>query len=93
MADVRRDRDAGDGEADGLALGAAGAANGISHEQELRDIASAKAGAAKGLSDTELALQGDAAGHLFEFRFTDGIGGPERAGERLWGLVGHDGSF
>ena len=80
MADVGRDGDGGDGEADGLALAAAGAADGVAHEQELRDVASAEAGSAEALADAELTLQRDATGHFFDFGLADGVGGPEGDG-------------
>ena len=92
MADVGRDGDGGDGEADGLALAAAGAADGVAHEQELGDVSGAEAGAAEALADAELALQGDTARHLSDLGLADGVGGPEGTGDVLWLLAGHEGS-
>ena len=47
LAQVGRSRDAGDREADRLPLRAAGAADGVAHEQELTDVGEAQARAAK----------------------------------------------
>jgi hypothetical protein len=58
--DAGREREAGDGEADQLALTAAKAADGIAHEKDLGEVVSAQGGAAEGLAGTELALDRDA---------------------------------
>jgi hypothetical protein len=58
---MRRNRDAGDSEADKLTLTAAEAADGVTHEEEFSEIFCAKGGAAEGLAWAELALNGDGA--------------------------------
>ena len=55
-----REREAGDGVADHLALTAAEAADRVSHEKDLRDVVSAEAGAAEALARAELTLDGNA---------------------------------
>ena len=55
-----RKREAGDGEADQLALTAAEAADGIAHEENLREVVAAQCGAAERLAGAELASDGDA---------------------------------
>src|SRR5882757_5743801 len=58
--DAGREREAGDGEADQLALSAAEAADGITHEKYLGEVVAAQCGATECLAGTELALNGDA---------------------------------
>lgn len=93
MADGGRDGDRGHGEADALALAAAGTADGVPHKKDLRDVADAEAGAAEALADAELTLQRNAAGHIGELGFTDGVGCPKGAGDVLSLFAAHRGSF
>ena len=89
MANRCRDGDGGNGEADGLPLTAARAADGVAHEQKLWDVPHTKPRAAKALTDAELALQRNAAGHLFELRLANGVGGPKGARDVLLLLTRH----
>ena len=57
--DAGREREAGDGEADQLALTAAEAPDGIAHEKDMSEIISAQCGASKSLAGTELTLDWD----------------------------------
>lgn len=57
----RRERDAGNGEADHLALAATEAANRVAHKDYLPEIFRAQAGAAEGLARTVFALDGHCA--------------------------------
>jgi hypothetical protein len=54
--DAGREREAGDGEADQLALTATEAADGIAHEKDMGEVIAAQGGAAECLAGTELAL-------------------------------------
>ena len=54
--DAGREREAGDGVTDHLALATAEAADGIAHEQNLGKIVAAQGGAAEVLAGAELAL-------------------------------------
>ena len=54
--DAGREREAGDGEADHLALTAAEAADGITHEKDLGEVVATQGGATECLAGTELAL-------------------------------------
>src|SRR6266481_5933122 len=54
--DAGREREAGDGEADHLALTAAEAADGIAHEKDLGEVVAAQGGAPEIPAGTELAL-------------------------------------
>jgi hypothetical protein len=58
--DARREGQAGDGEADQLALTASEAADGITHEQNIGEIVAAQGGAAEGLAGAELTPDRDA---------------------------------
>jgi hypothetical protein len=58
--DAGGEGEAGDGVADHLTLAAAEAADGIAHEEDLRDVVAAKGGAAKVLAGAELTLDRDA---------------------------------
>jgi hypothetical protein len=60
-----REGEAGDGEANHLALTATEAANGITHEKDMVEVVSAQGGAAKGLAGTVLALDGDTVERVF----------------------------
>jgi hypothetical protein len=51
-----REREAGDGKADQLALTAAEAADGIAHEKDLGEVVAAQGGSPECLAGTELAL-------------------------------------
>ena len=62
--DAGGEREAGDGEADHLALAAAEAADGITHEKDLVEVVTAQGGAAKCLAGTELTLDGDAVARI-----------------------------
>jgi hypothetical protein len=57
--DAGREREAGDGEADQLALTAAEAADGITHEKDLGEVIAAQGGAPEGLAGAILALDRD----------------------------------
>jgi hypothetical protein len=57
--DARRQGEAGDGEADQLALTATEAADGIAHEKDLSEVIAAQCGTPKSLAGTELALDRD----------------------------------
>ncbi len=57
--DAGREGEAGDGEADQLALTAAEAPDGIAHEKDLSEVIAAQCRAPKSLARTELALDGD----------------------------------
>lgn len=89
MANGGRDGDGGNGEADGLPLAAAGTADRIAHQQQLRNVAHAQPGAAEALADAELALQGNAARHLFELWLADSIGCPKGVGDGFSVLSRH----
>ena len=58
--DAGREREAGDGVADHLALTATEAADGIAHEQNLGEVVAAQGRAAEGLAGAELALNRNA---------------------------------
>jgi len=58
--DAGREREAGDGEADQLALTAAETADGIAHKKNFGEVLAAQSRAAEGLAGTELALDRDA---------------------------------
>ena len=58
--DAGREREAGDCEADQLALAAAEAANRIAHEKDLGEVIAAQGGAPECLAGTELAMDRDA---------------------------------
>jgi hypothetical protein len=57
--DAGREREAGDGEADQLALTAAEAAYGIAHEKDLGEVIAAQGGTPERLAGTVLALDRD----------------------------------
>jgi hypothetical protein len=57
--DTGGEREAGDGEADELALTAAEAADGVAHEKDLGEVIAAQGGAAERLAGAELAMDGN----------------------------------
>ncbi len=90
LADMGGHGDRGDGEAYGLPLAAAKATDGVAHQQDLAEVRAAEAGAAKGLSGTELALDGDSAAEVRLSR-DDGVVGGDRTMGAAIRSVGHRG--
>jgi hypothetical protein len=77
--DAGREREAGDCEAYQLALAAAEAADGITHEKDLGEVVAAERGAPECLAGTELALDGDAVA-----RVQPEVGGVSVRGVRIF---------